>query len=329
MDMLLLPAEAVFRAAAELRGRAYAAGWLPAESAGIPVISVGNLAVGGTGKTPFSAWLAARCRAQGAKPAIALRGYGGDEPALHRELNPGIPVFVAQRRSEAAHAAAAAGCNVVVVDDGFQHRRLHRDLDIVLFAAGSLAGNHRLLPRGPWREPLAAAARADLLVVTRKAGRSAVAAVESLRQRFSGAGRPHILECEIRPVALTPLAGSRAESVPLGDLRDREVLAVAGIADPAALFADLERAGAKVQPRIFPDHHRYTAAEARALAAAAGGRWVVTTGKDAVKLRGLLAAALPAYVLEQEIRMDGGAELLDRDLHRVLTGGGHTSERRS
>lgn len=329
MDMLLLPAEGLFRAAAELRGLAYGAGWLAADRSDIPVISVGNLAVGGTGKTPFSAWLAARCLALGGKPAIVLRGYGGDEPALHRELNPGIPVFVAKRRIGAAHAAAAAGCDVVVVDDGFQHRRLHRDLDIVLIAAGSLAGNRRLLPRGPWREPLGAAGRADLVVVTRKAGRNAAGAIHSLRQQFSRDGRPHILGCEIRPVALAPLSGGLTRRIPLRQLKNRDVVAVAGVADPDAFLAELSAAGARPDPRLFPDHHPYTPADARALAKTAGDRWLVTTGKDAVKLRGLLPASLPAYVLHQEVCMDEGAGLLDRDLHRVLADAEHASEPRA
>src|SRR4028118_2168103 len=122
LDAALLPAEWGFRGIVALRNRAFDRGILPAERVPIPVISVGNVGVGGAGKTPFAAWLAARLMGWGRRPAIALRGYGEDEVLLHRELDAEVPVFAAAKRAEAARDAIGAGYDAVVLDDAFQHR---------------------------------------------------------------------------------------------------------------------------------------------------------------------------------------------------------------
>src|SRR5687768_3724395 len=132
LDVALLPAEWLFRGVVAARNAAFDRGMIAAETVGVPVISVGNVGVGGVGKTPFAAWLARRLRTWGRKPGIALRGYGQDEILLHRELNPRIWVASGARRAEAARELVGHGCDVVVLDDAFQHRRLARDLDLVL-----------------------------------------------------------------------------------------------------------------------------------------------------------------------------------------------------
>ena len=165
----LIPAERIFGGLVGARDILYDAGWLPALETPIPAVSVGNLTVGGTGKTPMAAWIARGLAARGAQPAVVLRGYGDDEPLVHRALNPDIPVIVGADRVAAVAQAAAAGATVAVLDDAFQHRRVQRLADIVLISADRWTGDVRLLPAGPWREPLESVRRATLVVVTRKA----------------------------------------------------------------------------------------------------------------------------------------------------------------
>jgi tetraacyldisaccharide 4'-kinase len=312
----LLPLEAAFRGASALRNRAYDLGILRVRAAGVPVVSVGNLVVGGAGKTPVAAWLARRLLAWGRLPAIAMRGYGGDEVLLHRELNPDVPVFTDTRRVRAAVAAAAAGRDVVVLDDGFQHRALARDLDLVLVPAESWTRTPRLLPRGRWREPPGALERADVVAVTRKtAGAEAAAAVgEEVRRVAPGA---LLLHCALMPDRLSPLHGGAADR-PLDSLVGASVLAVAAIARPGPFIAHLRDTGAEVDAVLHADHHPYGAGEAAALVARAAGRPLVTTRKDAVKLRPLLSPGVDAWVMEQSVTIDRGLEALDGALRRAL-----------
>ena len=165
---LLLPQAALYRSAVALRNGLYDNGILRVEQPSLPVLSVGNLTAGGSGKTPFAAWLAARLLAAGAKPAVVLRGYGGDEELVHRELNPGVVVVTGAERVLGVSRALGLGCDVVVLDDGFQHRRLGRLADLVLLSSERWQEPQRLLPAGPWREPLRALERAALLVVSRR-----------------------------------------------------------------------------------------------------------------------------------------------------------------
>ena len=314
LSAALLPAEGAFRGVAALRNAAYDRGVLRAEQAPVPVVSIGNLAVGGAGKTPVAAWVAARLRERGRRPGVALRGYGEDEVLVHRELNPEVPVFAAARRIEAARAAAAAGCDVVVLDDGFQHRALARDLDVVLIAAEGWQSKRRALPRGPWREGPGALGRADAVVLTRKsAPRARAEAVTREVERWA-AGKT-LASCHLAPARLTGLhGGADLES---SALEGRAVLAVAGLAEPGPFVEHLRAAGARVEEALFGDHHTFTSAEAARLAERAGERMVVMTRKDAVKLRRLLPDGARAYVLEQTVRFDWGEEALLAALERM------------
>ena len=158
----------LFGAVVRVRNALYDRGWLPARRAPLPVVSVGNLTVGGTGKTPVAAWIVRRLSERGHRPALVSRGYGRDELALHGRWNPAVPVVASPDRAGAAREAARRGADVAVLDDGFQHRRLARDADVVLLAAEERFPG-RMLPAGPYREPSRALRRADLIVVTRKA----------------------------------------------------------------------------------------------------------------------------------------------------------------
>jgi tetraacyldisaccharide 4'-kinase len=315
-DLALAPAEAAFRAIAGARGRAYDRGMLRSAVAPIPTVSVGNIAVGGAGKTPVAAWIAARLRRRGRHPAVVLRGYGADEVEVHRELNPDVPVFAAKRRLDGVRAAAEAGCDCAVVDDGFQHRALRRDLDLVLVAVEGWTGAPRLLPRGPWREPPESLRRAHLVVVTRKsadeAARDAV-----LRDLAAIVGEGCLAACHLEPTRLRPLhPGRRTQRIDW--LRGRRVVAVAALATPEPFLAQLRHAGAEVEARLYADHHEFTPEEADRVRAAAGERRIVMTLKDAVKLRRLLGPEVDAWVLHQAVTLERGEELIDAALSRAL-----------
>src|SRR5687768_14121405 len=182
---VLKPLAAAFGALTRARRSAYERGILRAERAAVPVISVGNLTVGGTGKTPFTRWLTERLLERGQKPAILHRGYGSDEPALHRLWHPEVPVMVGGNRVESVRQAVLAGATLVVVDDGLQHLRLARDLDLVLVSADNWHLPRRLLPAGNWREPLSVLQGVSGIIVPRKAASHATARAIAAELRFS------------------------------------------------------------------------------------------------------------------------------------------------
>lgn len=315
LRLLLAPAEAAYAGAVAARNGAYDRGWLPSERVGVPVISIGNVTVGGAGKTPFAAWVARRLREWGRRPAIALRGYGEDEILLHRELNPDVPVFRGKRRVEAAREAAAAGCDAVVLDDAFQHRALARDLDIVLVPVEGWEARPRLVPRGPWRESPRALARADLIVLTRKSADGARAARVGAQVTRMHPGKP-VIQCALLPSRLVPLHGGAAREI--GTLAGRKVLGVAALAVPDPFIEHLTEAGAEADAATYPDHHPFDQDDAVDLVEWAGGRMMVMTHKDAVKLRPLLPSSTDAWVLEQSVTIESGADALEAALRRAL-----------
>jgi len=326
--VLLLPAAKVFEVAATRRARAYDRGERQQLESAIPVVSVGNLTVGGTGKTPFAGMLVGTLREMGRTPAIVMRGYGADEAVVHEWLNPGVRVYTTPDRAEGIARAAADGADVVVLDDAFQHRRAARDLDIVLVSVDRWRDGMQLLPAGPLREPMAALRRASLVALTVKsASPSDVAHVREQVGR-TAPGVPTIV-VELTPDTLRPVTGKRQgaparPSLPLdalGALDAASVLAVAGIGDPASFFTQLERVGARVTRATFTDHHAYTGSEvAELVRRASGHKYVVTTAKDAVKLGVLWPANAPAlWYVSQAVAVSDGASLLDAALRRALS----------
>ena len=308
----LWPAERLFGAAVGLRDLLYDAGWLRSENTAIPAVSIGNLSVGGTGKTPVAAWIARGLADRGAKPAVVLSGYADDEPRVHRLLNSDVPVFTGRDRVAAIAEAAAAGARLAVLDDAFQHRRACRVADIVLVNADRFPGRARVLPAGPFREGLGALHRATLVVVTRKA--ATPAQVEVVHRRIA-ACVPTVprVSVHLAPLALQRLDST--ETLPLGTLADREVRAVSGIADPSAFHAQLIALGARVDARAWPDHHAFTRAEAEELASAAPDALVVCTLKDAVKLAPLWPRlGPPLWYVSQRVIVDRGEGGVDRVL---------------
>ncbi|HSA54725.1 MAG TPA: tetraacyldisaccharide 4'-kinase [Gemmatimonadaceae bacterium] len=311
----LAPFGLAWRGAMSLRNALYDRGLLPVQAAPLPAAAVGNLAVGGAGKTPVAAWLAGMLLDRGARPAVVLRGYGDDEPRVHALLNPGAMVVVDADRTRGMHRARAAGCDVALLDDAFQHRRAGRMEDVVLVSADRWHEDRRPLPAGPWRESLTALRRASLLLVTRKAVASTVAA--ELLARLKGMTPGGAGCCVALQIAgLHTVTGERAAS--LDTLRNRRVLAISGIADPAAFRAQLAAVGARVEAAAFGDHYRFGPSDAQRLAARAeAADLAVCTLKDAVKLRELWpreARPLWYVSLRCEAEPDDGAvdALIDR-----------------
>jgi tetraacyldisaccharide 4'-kinase len=270
--------------------------------AAIPVVSIGNLTVGGTGKTPMVALVARLVKESGRPCAIFSRGYGSqaggpNEEALElARLCPGALVLQNPDRLQAIEPWAAANPGgVAILDDGFQHRRLARDLDVVLIDATVPFGHGHVLPRGLLREPLSALRRASLLIVTR-ADQVAAAELERLKQDLARRvqGRVPILVAEHRPTQLFLLDGTSQE---LARLRGQPIAAACGIGNPTAFRRTLENLGADVRVfRSYPDHHAYTLDDLNTLLAAceaAGVKTLVTTGKDLVKWQSLLGKTIP------------------------------------
>jgi tetraacyldisaccharide 4'-kinase len=311
---------APYALAVAARNAAYHAGWLAVESASVPVVSVGNLTLGGTGKTPLVAWVARHLAAAGVPPAIVSRGYGAkpgetsDEAAELAILLPDVPHVANRLRAAGARTAASLGARAIVLDDGFQHRRLARDLDIVAIDATDPFGCGHLFPRGLLREPLAGLARAHVAVLTRADSISAPRRRE-IRDSFARAcgGRLPVawVEASHRPLRLRSATGM---TEPLDSLRGARVVAFAGIGNPAAFRGALESLGATlVGFRAFPDHHAYSAADRESL-----GEWardlaadrIVTTLKDLVKVRAETLGGIPLAAVEIAIEiLSGNAEL--------------------
>ncbi len=309
----LIPLAGAYWAVVRLRGaNARSAVRLP-----LPAIAVGNLSVGGTGKTPLAAWIAAYCAAHNRRPGILLRGVGGDEPLVHRRLVPEAVVVANPDRVAGAAVARAQGAQLLVLDDAYQLVRVARDLNIVVVSAESVAGSSWPLPAGPWRERWDALARADVIVVSRKHAPPAAAGAlaDTLGRRAPGV-----------PVCVACLALSHLEGLQSGTRRDlralagRPVVAAAGIADPETFAAQLVATGAVVQLVAYQDHHAFTAGDVERLArAAARGDYVVVTEKDAVKLRGRWPGHAPEpWVAVLAVRWERNGGALEQAVSDVL-----------
>lgn len=315
---LLTPAELLYRSIVSTRGKLYDWGLFPAQEFSVPVLSVGNLTVGGTGKTPISAWFVRRILDRGVTPAVVLRGYGGDETIVHQRLNEGVPVIASPDRARGIREAIAEGAGVVVLDDAFQHRRAGRDADVVLINADAWSGRPRLLPAGPWREPLRSVRRATLAIVTRKiADRSAVADVTRALARAA----PQIPVASVQLVPAGVTSTSTGQTLPLHTLNGADLTAIAAIAQPDSFFKQLTELGAIVRPFSFPDHHAFTAADARWLVEqASSSDFVVCTLKDAVKLESLWPAeAGSLWYVSQRLRVEDGQQHIDRLIEDLLS----------
>ena len=310
----LAPAAAVFGAVVARRNAAFDR-HEGVERGPIPSLSVGNLTVGGTGKTPVAAWFVRTLRDAGARPALVLRGYGDDEPAVHAVLNPDVPVVVDADRVAAVVRAAREGADCAVLDDAFQHRRAARAVDVVLVSVDRWRDDVRVLPAGPFREPLASLARASLVLLTEKAPASGLRA--RVHAAVTRATRAPVAVVRLVPGLLRTLDGTSA--VAPSSWRGRRVLAVSGIGDPAAFERQVAALGPEVETLVFPDHHAYGDADVARIVATAAGAPVVCTLKDAVKLAPRWPGDVPAaWYLSQAVVPDDGAEALSTAVRALL-----------
>ena len=343
----LSAAAAAYGVALAARSAAYRIGLRSTRGLPVPVISVGNVTVGGSGKTPLAEVVVLALAEMGARPAVISRGYGrrsrgvrivadgrgirvdardgGDEPVLLAERLPGVPVVVGESRYEAgAVAVEACGAGALVLDDGFQHRTLRKDLEIVVISGYDPWGNGRLFPRGSLREPLSSLRRAAMVVVTNPPTPGAASDIaQALRRQGSAAT---VLSGVYHATSLRRGDDGRAE-IP-GVLTGRKVLALAGLASPRGFVVTAGQLGAEITAlAAFPDHHWYTAGDIARVAARVretGAEAVLTTEKDWIRLRALPRGDLPFWVLSVRLEMgaDRGAlvEALGETVSRATMG---------
>lgn len=314
--------ETPYAAAVRLRNWRFDTGRAPAHRAEVPVVSVGNITLGGTGKTPTVEWLARWFAERGVRVGIVSRGYGAepgrpnDEALELAESLPEVPHVLDRDRVRGARRAIAEfGCQLLVLDDGFQHRRLARDFDLVLVDALEPFGFGHVFPRGTLREPLSGWARADALVLTRveQVDEAARSRIREQAQRY--APRALWLEATHAPYALRAASG---DEQPLASLAGRRIAAFCGIGNPAGFQGALARSGYEVAgAREFADHFAYAAPDVAELA-----RWsdgldvaaVVCTRKDLVKIGDRWPGAKPLWALAGRLEITSGHDELEAAL---------------
>ena len=347
VELLRLPS-ALFSAVARLRGLLYDKGLLPSTRVEVPVVCVGNISAGGTGKTPMVVWLAKRLQGSGHRPGILSRGYGksgvsgaeSDEARLYAELLGDLPRVAMADRVEGVGRLVELGAGLVLMDDGFQHRRLARDLDLVLVDATRPWGLppaspgaipvRASLPRGLLRESPAALGRAAAIVITRcdQVTAADLANLEAELQNYAPLV-PRLL-AKTAPSSLEPLF-PELENEPTTaapeSLAGKRVELLSAIGNPGSFEAGIESLGAVLCGHLrFPDHHEFVAEDVANLGEA--GTLVVVTAKDAVKLRGLgreafAKARAGVVVLHIDFVLMRGEELLQDCIDTLPEGSVH------
>lgn len=315
--LALLPASGLWRGVMELRALAYRRGWTNVRDLPLPTVAVGNLSVGGSGKTPIAMWIAGYYQSKGLVPGILLRGYGEDETQVHQRHLPEAKVVADPDRARGAERALAQGANVLVLDDAFQRLDVHRDLNIAVVSAETQRAVRWPLPAGPWRETRHALARADFVVITRK--RATAEAAFGLAKELHGTFDA--------PLAVVHLGVRRLEGLMTGERRPasglagKRVVAAAAIADPGSFVAQTKATGAQVQVATWKDHHRFGPEDVAWLVhAARRADHVVITEKDAVKLRRMWPADAPEpLVALLDLEWEHGADDLSSALDAVVT----------
>ena len=313
VSVLLLPLSLIFCALVQLRYRLYRLGVIPSTRLPVPVIVVGNITVGGTGKTPLVIWLANFLRQAGYRPGIVTRGYRGNSQAWPVAVMPqtppgqvgdeavllarysGCPVLAGPDRVAAARQHVEQGCNVIISDDGLQHYRLRRDVEIAVIDSMRRFGNRLCLPAGPLREPVSRLKSVSVRVA------NGVPEAGELGMTFEPAGFYNLSEPERRAAT--------------DQFRDGPVHAVAGIGNPDRFFSSLRGLGLSVIPHPFPDHHGFLPGELEF----SDDRPVIMTEKDAVKCEPFATAR--CWVLAVEARPDAalGEQVLKR-LKEIIRG---------
>jgi tetraacyldisaccharide 4'-kinase len=341
-EITLAPFGALYSAAIKARSAGYQTRFLKTHRVSVPVISVGNITVGGTGKTPLVHWLAERLADQGRRVCILTRGYrrenakkqvivsdgkrilsdvahSGDEAMMLAQslIEKSAVVCNADRVSAAQWAIENLQSDVLLLDDGFQHRRLTRDLDIVTIDATNPFGNGRLLPAGILREPIKNLNRADCMVLTRTSDEGAGELIERIQQVTNAP----ILQSRTNVANIRRLdsADGGKEIAAL----NQPLAAFCGLGNPSAFFDQLRGAHLDIRNEtVFRDHYKYSQADVDRLteqAKAKGAQTLITTAKDAVKLQPL-TFQLPCYVADIEVEIPDSAKLLELVENAITTG---------
>lgn len=314
-----------YRAVVAIRNRMFDWGLRSMQSPAVPVISLGNLTTGGTGKTPFVAYLTRWFQQQGLQVALLSRGYRAlpgavnDEKLLLDRLCPGVPHYQNPHRCASATQAVADGAQLLILDDGFQHRKLARDLDIVLIDAVCPWGYGFLLPRGLLREPKSSLRRADFVILTRT-DQCSPAALENLTNEIVRIfPRDRIAYAVFRPGGLVNVSG---ETQSLESVAGKKVWAFCAIGNPEGFRQTLENAGFSIAGmQVFPDHHHYSSDELQEMgtrAAAASADLILTTGKDLVKISEQKFLGIPVWAVEIGAEITEGREAFERILHSIV-----------
>jgi tetraacyldisaccharide 4'-kinase len=335
---LLQPLSWLYAAAISVRATAYARRWLTTHHVDKPVVVVGNLTVGGTGKTPLVIWLARHLTERGLRVGIVSRGYGseaaevprsvnetsnwrdvGDEPLLLYRATQCV-TLIGRDRVAAAQALAAQGVDVIVSDDGLQHLRLARDCEIVVIDGARGFGNGRMLPAGPLREPVSHIADADIIVINGVAEHPSLLRVAlSMEAGPIEASPAAVRPAEARALQMTLLPGDavrldgREPPRPLEAFRGRSIHAVAGIGNPARFFRDLRARGLDVIEHAFPDHHPFAAHDL----SFGDDLPVLMTEKDAVKCASFADPRLWSVPTTATFSEAQARELLDHVMRKI------------
>ena len=312
----------VYCLAVKVVDRAYSCGMRKVYKLPVPVISVGNITLGGTGKTPFTVFIVDHLIAIGRKPAVLTRGYGDDEHNMLKDAVPDLMVFPGQDRVQTARKAIEQGADVLVLDDGFQHRRLERDLDILLLDCPYPFGKHQLFPRGVLREPVSSLRRADIIVLT-KVDRINRGEKEKIVRKINNlAPGVTVVTATHESVLLTDVTGA---AYPENDIRGKKVYLVSGIADPGYFACTVKKTEAVIAGElIFTDHHRYTQTDIDRIFAkcfSTSVEVILTTEKDYVKLKELDLSRIEEKLFILHIRVDikEGRDRFVAGLDRIIS----------
>jgi len=291
----------------------------------VPVISVGNITLGGTGKTPFTVYIADHFSATGKKPAVLMRGYGDDEHKMLSDTLPDIRVYPGRNRLKKSRDALKDGADLMILDDGYQHRKIRRDLNILLLDCPAPFGNGFLFPRGILREPVSAVKRADIVIIT-KSDSVDREQKDRIVNRVKGLvpGIP-VLTAAHEPVSVSDITGN---TYSLEVIRGKRICAVSGIADPGYFEFTIKKTGGIPSKYFrFPDHYCYSQRDIDRIYAGclgANSELILVTGKDFVKMKTLDLSRVrdKLVVLNIKIEITEGEERLIAGLDSSLHGKG-------
>jgi tetraacyldisaccharide 4'-kinase len=325
---LLWVASQPYGAGVQFRNWMYDRGWCASRQASLPVISIGNLTAGGTGKTPACVMFARWFRNHGVRVAILSRGYRALEDGVNDEarelesLLPDVPHLQSPDRCAMAELAdQELGMQLLLLDDGFQHRKIRRDLNVVLIDATEPFGYGYLLPRGLLREPIRSLRRADMVIATRsdQVDRQRLSELRNRVQRYNP--KAAWLEAEHGAVDLVNCSMHRLS---LDALNDRRVFLLSAIGNPSSFEIAVKRLGAQVvEHAVFSDHHPYSRSdmerlESRIAALEPQPEWIVCTGKDLAKVQVPMLAGIPVFSLHIAMKLVTGEVIFEEHMERIL-----------